>query len=79
MDDIRNKKGDIIKYALDNCNISEKKSALMIGDRKHDIIGAKENGLDSLGVLYGYGSYDELNEAGATFIANKPEDILKYV
>lgn len=79
MDDLRNKKGDIIKYALDNCNISEKSSALMIGDRKHDIIGAKENGLDSLGVLYGYGSYDELNEAGAAFIANKPEDILKYV
>lgn len=79
MDDFRNKKGDIIKYALDNCSISEKTSALMIGDRKHDIIGARENGLDSLGVLYGYGSYDELNEAGATFIANAPADILKYV
>lgn len=79
MNELRNKKTDIIKYALDNYNISEKSSVLMIGDRKQDIIGAKENGLDSLGVLYGYGSYNELNEAGATFVANKPADILKYV
>ena len=79
MTDLRNKKGDIIKYALNNYNVSEKSSSLMIGDRKQDIIGAKENGLDSLGVLYGYGSYNELNEAGATFIASKPADILKYV
>lgn len=79
MNELRNKKGDIIKYALDNYNVSKKSSALMIGDRKQDIIGAEENGLDSLGVLYGYGSYNELNEAGATFIANEPADILKYI
>lgn len=78
-DESRNKKADIIHYALENCNISENSSAIMIGDREHDIIGAKENGLDSLGVLYGYGSYDELKKAGATFIADKPMDILKYV
>ena len=52
---------------------------IMIGDRKHDIMGAKENGLDSIGVLYGYGDEDELREAGATFIAEKPADILKYI
>ena len=79
MDDSRNKKTDIIQYALKNCNISEYSSTIMIGDREHDIIGAKENGVDSIGVLFGYGSYDELNNAGATFIANKPLDILKYV
>lgn len=79
MNELRNKKSDIIKYALDNYNVPEKSSLIMIGDRKHDIIGAKDNELDSIGVLYGYGSYNELNEAGATFIANKPEDILKYV
>lgn len=78
-DERRNKKADIIHYALENCNISDLSSTIMIGDREHDIIGAKENGLDSLGVLFGYGSYDELKKAGATFIANKPMDILKYV
>ena len=78
-DESRNKKADIIRYALENCHISEHSSTIMIGDRKHDVIGAKENGLDSLGVLFGYGSYEELKKAGATFIADKPMNILKYV
>lgn len=79
MDETRNKKADIIKYALESCNISEKSSAIMIGDREHDMIGAKENGLDSIGVLFGYGSLDELKKTGATYIAEKPQDILEYV
>lgn len=79
MDDSRNKKSDIIHYALNNCNISDKSSAIMIGDREHDIIGAKDNGLDSIGVLFGYGTYNELKNAEATFIADTPMDILKYV
>ena len=79
MDETRIKKADIIKYALQSCNIFEKSSAIMIGDREHDIIGAKENGLDSIGVLFGYGGYDELIEAGATFVARRPLDILGYV
>ena len=79
MDTTRNKKADIIKYAMESSNISEKSSAIMIGDREHDIIGAKENELDSIGVLFGYGSLDELQKTGATYIAEKPMDILKYV
>lgn len=79
MDTTRNTKADIIKYAMESCNISEKSSAIMIGDREHDIIGAKENGLDSIGVLFGYGSLDELQKTGATYIAEKPMDILEYV
>ena len=79
MDNKRSKKADIIQYALNNCNISDKSSAIMIGDREHDIIGAKENGLESIGVSFGYGTYNELKYAGATFIADSPMDILKYV
>ena len=79
MDDSRNKKSDIIHYALNNCNIADKPLAIMIGDREHDIIGAKDNGLDSIGVLFGYGTYNELKNAEATFIADTPMDILKYV
>lgn len=79
LNDVRNQKADIIKYALETLNITEKTSAVMIGDRKHDIIGAKENGLDSIGVLYGYGTCDELKKAGATYIANTPADIWNKV
>jgi phosphoglycolate phosphatase len=51
----------------------------MIGDREHDIIGAKENGLKSIGVLYGYGSEKELKSCGADYIVSTPEDILKLM
>ena len=40
----------------------------MVGDRKHDVLGAKEAGIRSIGVLFGYGGYDELREAGADAI-----------
>ncbi len=78
-DERRNKKADIIRYVLESFDITEKASAIMIGDRYYDITGAKENGLDSLGVLFGYGSYEELKKAGANFIAHSPADILKYL
>ena len=49
----------------------------MIGDRKFDILGAKENGLASMGVLYGFGDKEELTEAGADYIVETAEDIAK--
>ena len=83
MDQSRTQKADVIAYALKKCEIKDeikdKKRAVMVGDRKHDIIGAKINGLSSIGVLYGYGSKEELLEAGANYIANSPVDILHYI
>ena len=76
MDQSRTQKADVIAYALKKCEIKDKKRAVMVGDRKHDIIGAKTNGLSSIGVLYGY---EELLEAGANYIANSPVDILHYI
>ena len=79
MDQSRTQKADVIAYALKKCEIKDKKRAVMVGDREHDIIGAKINGLSSIGVLYGYGSKEELLEAGANYIANSPVDILHYI
>ncbi len=79
MDSSRSKKGDVIAYALSMCAIPDKKTAVMVGDREHDIIGARENGLDSIGVLYGYGSEEELKECGADYIVSQPKDILKLI
>ncbi len=79
LDKTRNKKSDVIAYALNSCNITDKSICLMVGDREQDINGAKANGIDSLGVLYGYGDIDELSNAGATYIAKSVEDIIKYV
>lgn len=76
MDETRNEKADIIAYALEQIADADKSKIVMVGDRKFDILGARENGIDSIGVLYGYGPRAELEEAQATYIAEKPEDLL---
>lgn len=78
MDEKRNKKGDVIKYAMEKGDFTSD-SAVMIGDREHDIFGAKENKLDSIGVLYGYGSEDELKSAGAGYIVKTVEEIFSLL
>lgn len=79
MDGSRGEKSDVIRYAIEISGITDKSEAIMIGDRKYDILGAKENGLDSVGVLFGFGDYEELEEAGANHIAETIEDIVKYI
>jgi len=79
MDESRSKKADVIKYTLDKLNVNDKSRVVMIGDRHHDIEGAIQNGLDSIGVLVGYGDRKELEDAGATYIADTLADILKYI
>lgn len=75
MDETRTKKDEVIAYALERCGIKDLSRVLMIGDRKHDIIGAKKTGLKSCGVLFGYGSREELEEAGADYIAADVEEL----
>ena len=79
LDKTRNKKGDVIAYALESMNVTDKSQCLMIGDRDQDINGARANGIDSLGVLYGYGDFEELSNAGATYIVKTVDEIIKYV
>lgn len=79
MDGSRGEKADVIRYAIEISGIQDRSQAIMIGDRKYDILGAKENGLDSIGVLFGFGDREELSEAGANYIAENVEDILKYI
>ena len=72
-------KPEIIQYALDELKITDLDSCVMIGDREHDILGAKAAGIRSIGVLYGYGSREELEQAGATYISETVRGILDYV
>lgn len=78
MDEKNSSKAMIIEHAL-QVSKADKNDVLMIGDRHHDIDGAKANGIASLGVLFGYGSLEELRVAGADYIAEKVNDILKFV
>ena len=93
MDETRSKKEEVIDYALEKCREADstsgsvsgaadkagfdKSKVLMIGDREHDIIGAKKNGIKSCGVLYGYGSRQELEAAGADYIVDNVRNLLE--
>lgn len=72
-------KDQVIRYALESCGNPPKDTVIMIGDRKHDILGAKANGLKSVGVLYGYGDFEELKSAGADYIADSLESLKTYL
>lgn len=65
----RTDKAEVIAYVLEQTG-AKKEKTIMVGDREHDVIGAKKNGLCSVGVLYGYGSLEELKQAGANEIVS---------
>lgn len=79
IDETRNKKDAVIAYALKECNITDKSLAVMVGDRHHDIFGAKQNGISCVGVLYGFGSLEELTAAGADYIAENIDELYKIL
>lgn len=70
LDGTRTAKGEVIAEVLKQMNIEDKIQCVMIGDRKHDLIGARENNIDSIGVTYGYGSQQELEDAHPTHIVH---------
>ena len=79
LDETRTDKAEVIAYALETAGITDKSRVVMVGDREHDVLGAKKNGLPCVGAVYGYGSAEELTAAGADALAEVPEDILRYV
>ena len=79
MDESRNEKAGVIRYALETLGITDTSKIVMIGDRKYDVLGAAENNIETIGVLFGFGDEEELLGAGAKYIAPTPADILKFV
>ena len=81
MDETRSKKEEVIAYALECAGLdkSGREGVLMVGDRFHDIEGARKNNIKSCGVLFGYGTCRELEDAGADFIAQNLKDLQKII
>ncbi|MEG0306435.1 MAG: HAD family hydrolase [Clostridium sp.] len=75
LDGTRSNKVDVILHVLNENSITDLSSAIMIGDRMHDIVGAKKAGIESVGVLYGYGDYDEHSASGADYIVKDIEEL----
>lgn len=67
LDGTRTAKTEIIQYILDHFKQFRSEEFIMIGDRKHDIIGAHNTGIDSIGVTYGYGSEEEISQINPTY------------
>lgn len=74
LDGTRSDKALLIAHILAREKI-DPGSAIMIGDREHDMAGARKNGIVGLGVLWGYGTRDELATANASFYAENPSDL----
>ena len=77
LDGTRTDKTELLQYA--QAQRATRRESIMIGDRHHDIIGAVNNGLRAIGVTYGYGTADELFEAGAESIAASPQELPGFV
>jgi phosphoglycolate phosphatase len=78
LDGSRVEKVEVIEYALRNLPVTNHADVLMVGDRKHDVIGARLNSVDSLAVTYGYGSRAELISSEPTYLVETVEEILSY-
>ena len=78
MDESRTDKAEVIRYALQTLDLPPEEG-LMVGDREHDVLGAKAAGLPCLGVLWGYGSREELINAGAAALAETPEEMADWI
>ncbi len=75
LDGTRNDKDEVIEYAIEKLGCPRDK-IIMVGDRKHDILGAKKCGVASCGVRFGYAEENELENAGADYIADTLDELL---
>lgn len=79
LDGSRNAKIDVIIEALKRLGITDYSEVIMVGDRKHDILAAKELKIKTIGVSYGFACEGELQKAGADFIADSPSEVVKII
>ena len=74
----RNTKGKVIAWALREYGVNPN-TAIMVGDREHDIHGAAENGIPAIGITWGYGDRAELEGAGAKAVFDTAEEVVNYI
>lgn len=79
LDGSREKKEEVIKYALDNLGVKDNKKVLMVGDRCFDIEGAMKNNIDSVGVLWGFGNREEFLKYNSNYIVSNPKEIIDII
>jgi phosphoglycolate phosphatase len=68
LDNRRRHKDEVVLHALEHLGLPDPRSVLMVGDREHDVVGASAHDVDTIGVLWGFGSREELARAGAKLL-----------
>ena len=72
----RHRKSDVIEYCLSSLGVEDRSRVILVGDRKYDAEGALECGIDSLGVMWGHASAEELSSCGFTYLCATPREVL---
>lgn len=75
----RERKSEVIDYVLDSIGCTDRSRCVLIGDRVYDAVGARECGIDSIGVEWGHGSAEELASSPFTYLAGTPGDVLALI
>lgn len=75
----RDKKWEVLEYSLLSVGATDRSRCILIGDRKYDAEGASIYGIDSIGVLWGHGSEEEIVSSGFTYVAKTPDDVLNVL
>jgi phosphoglycolate phosphatase len=78
LDGQRDNKGDLLRFLLDSEHLDARHTAI-VGDRSHDMVGAKTHRLYAIGVTWGYGPPTELQQAGADVLCDAPADVVRAV
>lgn len=79
MNETRTEKDEVIRYAMAEFGIGDPSEVLMIGDRKYDVLGARKCDVDCVGVLFGYGSQEELEQMEPIALAGTVEALRKIL
>ena len=77
LDGSRSHKEDVIRYLL--AQVTDVSDVIMVGDTAYDVIGAKAHGIPCIGVSWGYGTQEDMKNAGAVAIAQTPEEVIQIV
>lgn len=76
LDKSRDSKSDVIDYLLKQTGIKE---AIMVGDTAFDVLGAKEHGIKTVGVSWGFGTVEEMKQSGAIAVANTADELVEIL
>jgi phosphoglycolate phosphatase len=72
----RDKKWEVLEYSLASVGATDMEKCILIGDRKYDAEGAHICNVDSIGVLWGHGTEEEISAAGFTYVVNTPREVV---